>query len=465
MSAPVEPRRRGILPPLPPEAARAVLTPPRLPETALPSVALAREAASLLLPVRLETPTAAGRTLVARALHASAGRTGPLVAAEGRCRALHDLPAGASVLIDLAQVTVPATAVLEALLDDGAAWLLVGTLPGSEIPPALVARLDAVTLRVPPLAERVHEMPALATHMVAMLSARRRGPAPALSPEALAWLAMRPWPGDLQELEMVIARGLLRAGAATITVRHLSREAEGVPAEPFPAPRADGHARVEYLAAEMAHELKNPLVTIKTFADHLPAMLDDAELRTRFAGLASESIARMDDLLENVLAFARQGAPQPSAVEIGPLLDAVVAEVEPELAARGVRLDYAGANGARRSADADQLAYALRNVLGGVVREVPPGDALHVDGRTPGVVRVVFAGRDAAATRLRQLVVADAAFDPHDPTLLPLPFTLARTVLERNGGALEVRADGDGRTMLEVHLPGGGTSGGRNGGG
>jgi len=465
MSAPVEPRRRGILPPLPPETAGAVLTPPRLPSTALPGVALAREAASLLLPVRLETPTAAGRTLLARALHAAAGRTGPLVAAEGRCRPLHDLPAGASVLIDLAQVTVPAAAVLEALLDDGAAWLLVGTLPGSEIPAALAARLDAVTVRVPPLAERRHEMPAIAAHMVATLSARRGGPAPALSPEALAWLTMRPWPGDLQELEMVIARGLLRAGAETITARHLSGEAEVAPSEPVPRPRDGGHARVEYLAAEMAHELRNPLVTIKTFADHLPAMLDDAELRTRFAELATESIARMDDLLENVLAFARQGAPRPSAVEIGPLLDAVVAEVEPELAARGVRLDYAGANGARRSADADQLAYALRNLLGGVLREVPPGDALHVDGRTPGVLRIVFAGRDAAAARLRELVAADAGFDPHDPTLLPLPFTLARTVLERNGGALQVRADGDGRTMLEVYLPDGVPAGGMNGGG
>jgi signal transduction histidine kinase len=455
MSVPAEPRRRGALPVLSPEKARAVLTPPHLPQAALPGVALAREAASLLLPVRLETPTAAGRTLLARALHAVAGRTGPLVAAEGRCRALQDLPAGASVLVDLAAVTVPAAAVLEALLDDGAAWLLVGTLPGGEIPSPLAARLDAVALRVPPLAERMNELPAIAAHLAAMLSARRGGPAPALSDEALAWLAAQPWPGDLHELEMVIARGLLRAGTETITARHLRGE-EAAPSEPVPAVRAADRARVEYLAAEMAHELKNPLVTIKTFADHLPSMLDDAELRTRFAGLASESITRMDDLLENVLAFARQGTPRPSSVEIGPLLDSVVAEVEPELAARGVRLDYAGANGARRSADADQLAYALRNLLGGVVREVPPGDALHVDGRTPGVVRVRFRGGDGAVARLRQLVVPDAAFDPRDPTLLPLPFTLARTVLERNGGALEVRADGDGQTMLEVHLPGGG---------
>jgi len=457
MSAPVEPRRRGVLPALSPEAAHAVLTPPRLPASAVEAAAIARDAAALALPVGLETPTVAGRTLLARALHALGGRPGPLVAAEGRCRALHDLPAGASVLVDLEALTVPAASILEALLDDGSVWLLVGMAPGQTVPPVLAARLDVVTLRVPPLARRADELPAIAAQVAAALSARRGGSPPAFSEDAHAWLAAQPWPGDLAELEAVVARALLRAGHGPITARHLSGE-EPTTADPGRA-ASDG-ARIEYLAAEMAHELKNPLVTIKTFADHLPALVDDAELRTRFAGLANESITRMDELLENVLAFARLGAPRPAPIEIGPLLDGVVAEIESEVAGRGVRVDYAGANGARRHTDADQLAYALRNLLAGVLREVSPGEALRVDASVPGLVRLRFSARNGAAGRLRRLVVADDALDPHDPTLLPLPFTLARTVLERNGGALVVRADADGLTTLEVHLPGGEPNGG-----
>jgi signal transduction histidine kinase len=422
------------------------------------AAAVAREAAALALPVRLETPTAAGRTLLARALHALGGRAGPLVAAEGRCRALHDLPPGATVLVDLEALTVPAASILEALLDDGSVWLLVGTVPGQAVPPVLAARLD-LTLRIPPLAQRAGELPAIAAHVSAALSARRGSSPPPFSHDALAWLAAQPWRGDLPELEAVVARALLRAGDEPITASHVSG-VEPATREPTGASGADDRARFEYLAAEMAHELKNPLVTIKTFADHLPALVDDAELRTRFAGLANESIARMDELLENVLAFARMGAPQPAPVEIGPLLDGIVAEIEPELAGRAVRLDYAGANGARRTADGDQLAYAFRNLLVGMLREVPPGEALRVDGRSAGVVRLGFTGRDGAAGRLRRLVVADGALDPHDPTLLPLPFTLARSVLERNGGTLVVRAEADGMTTLEVHLPGGGTNGG-----
>src|SRR5262249_46512556 len=359
----------------------------------------------------------------------------------------------------LEALTLPAASILEALLDDGSVWLLVGMAPGQTVPPVLAARLDVVTLRVPPLARRADELPAIAAQVAAALSARRGGSPPAFSGEARAGLAARPWPGDLAELGAVGAGALLRAAHGPITARHLRGE-ETTTADPGRA-ASDG-ARIEYLAAEMAHELKNSLVTIKTFADHLPALVDDAELRTRFAGLASESITRMDELLENVLAFARLGTPRPAPIEIGPLVDAVVAEIESEVAGRGVRVEveYAGANGTRHHTDADQLTYALRNLLAGVLREVSPGEALRVDGSVPGLVRLRFSARNGAAGRLRRLVVADDALDPHDPTLLPLPFTLARTVLERNGGALVVRADGDGLTTLEVHLPGGEPNGG-----
>src|SRR5439155_648246 len=134
---------------------------------------------------------------------------------------------------------------------------------------------------------------------------------------------------------------------------------------------APGGAALEYLLVELAHELRNPLVTIKTFADHLPALLEDAELRARFATLTSEAIERMDGLLENVLAFARLGAPRREAVEVGPIMARVLAELEPELAGRAVRVRQAAAPTARCAADPAHLAYALRNLFAGVVREVP----------------------------------------------------------------------------------------------
>jgi signal transduction histidine kinase len=447
MSERAEPDGPAVLPPLAAEAARAVLSPPRLPAAERRAVGLATDAGSIAVPVRLEVPATPGRTLLARALHGLSGRTGPLVAVEQPGRAVGELPAGTSALVHAETLTASTIPLVESLIDDGAVWLLLCTPPGHVLPPALAARLDAVTVRVPPLRERLAELPDLARHIVALLNARRGGPASILTADALAHLATRSWPGDVAELEAVLAVGVLRARGAPITARHLIADE----AAACSATADSRRAQLEYLVAELAHELRNPLSTVKTFAQ-LPGLPENGELRARFAALADEAIARMDGLLENVLAFARLGAPSPADVELGPLLDTLLAEVRPAFAERGVALDYVPANGARCITDPEQIAYALRNVFAGIAREVPAQDAVRIDAAAAGLVRVDFEDRDGNAERLRRLVVAEHAVDPDDRTLLPLAFTLARAVLERNGGALTMDAKTNGRVALEVRL-------------
>lgn len=448
MPAPAEPRGRVVLPPLAADAARAALSPPRLPASASSDVAVAKAAGAIAVPVRLEVPAASGRTLLARALHGASGRSGPLVAPEGRWSALDELPAGASVLIHAEALTARAVPVIESLIDDGTAWLLVCTPAGHVLPPALASRLDAVTVRVPPLEARLAELPDLARHLLAVLNARRGGSPPVLTDDAAAHLTTRAWPGDIGELEAALARALLRADGAPIAARHLV-DADA-PVSDVVAPDTR-RAALEYLVAEMAHELRNPLATVKTFAQ-LPGLHENAELRARFAALADDAITRMNDMLENVLAFARLGPPAPVDVELGPLLDGLLADARPAFAERGIALDYVPANGARCLVDREQVAYALRNVFAGISREVPAQDVVRIDAASPGLVRVDFEDREGTAARLRRLVLAEHAVDADDRTLLPLVFTLARAVLERNGGALTMHAAAGGRAALEMRL-------------
>src|SRR5262249_41992047 len=158
-----------------------------------------------------------------------------------------------------------------------------------------------------------------------------------------------------------------------------------------------------FLLAELAHELRNPMVTIKTFAHHLPALLEDAELRARFEHLADDAITRMDGLLENVLTFARLDTPRPEPVALGPFLDQAVAAMEPELARRAVRVRADGPHDARCAIDPEHLAYALRNLFAGVIREVPTGEELVCDATANGVVTLHFSAGGEAADRLRRL--------------------------------------------------------------
>src|SRR5262249_23203243 len=208
------------------------------------------------------------------------------------------------------------------MIDDGAAWLLVCTSEGHPLPAALAPRLEAVTVRVPPLGARLAELPELARHLLAVLNARRGGSPPALMDDAVAQLTARPWPGDVGELEAVLARAMLRADGGPIAARHLTESHTPASAAPAPDTR---RPQLEYLVAEMAPELRNPLATVKTFAQ-LPGLPENAELRARFAALADDAVTRMNDVLENVLTFARLGTPAPVDVELGPLLDGLLAD-------------------------------------------------------------------------------------------------------------------------------------------
>jgi|GEM_PF-463575 len=55
------------------------------------------------------------------------------------------------------------------------------------------------------------------------------------------------------------------------------------------------------LAASLAHEIRNPMVAIKTFFQLLPKRYDDPKFRDQFSGIIQEEVKRIEDLTQNLL--------------------------------------------------------------------------------------------------------------------------------------------------------------------
>ena len=83
----------------------------------------------------------------------------------------------------------------------------------------LYYRLNIVHIVLPPLRERPVDVPVLAEHLLDRLAERYQLERAALSPDALAALTAYQWPGNIRELENVLARALALRSGATIT-RH-----------------------------------------------------------------------------------------------------------------------------------------------------------------------------------------------------------------------------------------------------
>lgn len=102
--------------------------------------------------------------------------------------------------------------------------------------------------------------------------------------------------------------------------------------------RADRLNSIGTMAAGMAHEIKNPLQSIKTFTQLLLDRYDDADFRNTFAEVVPPEVDRIDSIVTRLLHFAR---PQPVSFrlhDIRNILTNVFALVENQMRKAGVGL-------------------------------------------------------------------------------------------------------------------------------
>lgn len=92
--------------------------------------------------------------------------------------------------------------------------------------------------------------------------------------------------------------------------------------------RADRLSSIGTLAAGMAHEIKNPLVSIKTFAQLLLTRFQDPDFRDTFTEIVPHEVDRIDTIVSRLLDFARPKPVQFEARNLQSLVNEVLALVE-----------------------------------------------------------------------------------------------------------------------------------------
>jgi two-component system sensor histidine kinase AtoS len=100
--------------------------------------------------------------------------------------------------------------------------------------------------------------------------------------------------------------------------------------------RADKLASLGTLAAGMAHEIKNPLVSIKTFAQLLPTRYEDKDFRDTFSAITVDEVERINLIVEKLLEFARPTAPVFEVVDVINIIEELLLLLSPEVTKHGI---------------------------------------------------------------------------------------------------------------------------------
>jgi len=180
-------------------------------------------------PVLVVAAAGTGAERVARAIHAAGPRQGgPFVAREARRLRSSDVdpdgPAsGGTLLVRDGPALPPALLEPLALAAKVGAYRLVVTsrLDAGQLDEALLALFGARPIRVPALAERSDDLAELAALRLEELARAIARPDLGLSPSAIAALGKHGWPGNVIELDLVLADAAARAKGARIEAADL----------------------------------------------------------------------------------------------------------------------------------------------------------------------------------------------------------------------------------------------------
>ncbi|MGE0520109.1 MAG: sigma 54-interacting transcriptional regulator [Candidatus Binatia bacterium] len=433
------------------------LEPPFVPADVARTLA---EATRSALPLHVSGEPGVGKRAIARAVHAAWG-TSALVAVDALDldRALNAPPAGAGTLfIDRVDLLAPA-AQQQLLAGMTSAGLLsaadgrslrVITAAATDLGEALEAggfsselyyRLTLLAAHLPPLRARREDIAPLARQLAADFAAAfGRGPV-VLGERALARLSNYLWFGNIAELEAVLARTVACAHRPVIEAEDLLFDGTRLmpAAAPIPKPEVRatglGTQQLDLIINELAHEFKNPLVTLKTFAHHLSRADSNGINHDQAARLTGEAVARIDQTLENLLEFTRLDAPAVQTLGLAALLDPVLEECRFALAKRGIRVENDSLPATPVTGDPQQISYALGNLLRALARDLPSASALHVAFAPPANITIRLPdGVEPLGNHLATLLgrTADTSQAP------PLGVAIANAVLSRNGAQLTV---------------------------
>jgi len=103
--------------------------------------------------------------------------------------------------------------------------------------------------------------------------------------------------------------------------------------------RADRLRSLETIAGGFAHEVRNPLTSIKTFIQLAPERRDDPEFMNSFSAVVSDDLARIERLIEEILDYARYMKPKFSMESVNDIVASCLHFIEVKAATLGVTIE------------------------------------------------------------------------------------------------------------------------------
>lgn len=208
------------------------------------------------------------------------------------------------------------------------------------------------------------------------------------------------------------------------------------------------------IAAGVAHEIKNPLASIKGAADILSDPSSSPADQAEFRDLLHAEIRRIDGTVKDFLEFARPRETLLETMNLSDALKAPLRQIEPQAREKNLRLDHEIEPQLHIQGDGEKIHQLVLNLLLNAVQASPPGGEIRVvlasQGPSRVVLEVVDHGAGVSAEHL------PSVFEPFFTTRTSgtgLGLPIAKGIVERHGGQIALESSSGQGTRVRVSFP------------
>jgi signal transduction histidine kinase len=226
--------------------------------------------------------------------------------------------------------------------------------------------------------------------------------------------------------------------------------------------RADRLSSLGLLTAGLAHEIRNPLVAIRTFTQLLPERYDDAEFREGFQGLALKEVDRICGLINDLLSFARPSKPNVAPEDISVVVDNITRILESQAKEKNVEVTREFAPTLPKVwIDREQMKQVFMNLILNAIQAIEANGSISISTRLAAKNNAELI-REYVQVEIRDTGVGIPAenlehiFDPFFTSKdegSGLGLAVSHQIVQEHGGFVTVESVVGKGTSFFVHMP------------
>ncbi len=224
--------------------------------------------------------------------------------------------------------------------------------------------------------------------------------------------------------------------------------------------QAEKLASVGRLAGGIAHEIKNPLGSIKTFTEFLPEEYKDPAFRKKFCKIVGSEVDRINSIVGQLVDFSHPKSPKLEKIDAHQAIESVLALLENKLAEKKVKVEKHYTTGNRMiSADKNQLKQVFLNLFINSLQAMPrtkkpkAANTLKIttkSNKASFIIRIADTGCGIPQESI------SSVFDPFFTTKekgAGLGLSIVHGIIRSHGGSIDISSGPGKGTTFTIKLP------------